>query len=203
MSCCGAEVLERRGVDISASRHFVSCMSNLTRIQNLSHKFRSLFLLVLGMLPVIYAASWAFIDRMPDFSRATELPFAIDGTLPLQAKVLGFLASLLPMAIDMLGLWVLAKLFKLYAEGKIFTIENVYCYRKLGYLLLAAAITGPIHQSLLSIVLTLHNPPGQRMLSVSLSSSDFSRALMGGIVLLISWVMEEGRKLEDEQAFTV
>jgi hypothetical protein len=79
----------------------------------------------------------------------------------------------------------------------------VQCYRRLGYILIAEAIANPIHGALLSIALTLHNLPGQRMLSIGLSSRDLTGAIMGGIVLVISWVMDEGRKLEEEQTLTI
>ena len=62
---------------------------------------------------------------------------------------------------------------------------------------------GIIHRSLLSVALTLHNPPGQRIFTLDIGSPDLTALLLGNILAVIAWVMEEGRKLQEDQDFTV
>ena len=41
------------------------------------------------------------------------------------------------------------------------------------------------------------------MITVELGSPDLTALLLGAILAVIAWVMEEGRKLQEDQDFTV
>jgi len=41
------------------------------------------------------------------------------------------------------------------------------------------------------------------MITVSFDSGEFTGVFVGIVVLIISWVMDEGRKIEEEQALIV
>jgi len=56
---------------------------------------------------------------------------------------------------------------------------------------------------LISIVLTFNNAPGDRMMVAQFGISDIGTLIIGAVVVLLSWVMSEASKLEDEQAHTV
>lgn len=60
-----------------------------------------------------------------------------------------------------------------------------------------------MERSLLGVALTLHHPPGQRILVVGVGSPDLTILLIGSILAIISWVMDEGRKLQEDQDFAV
>ena len=55
----------------------------------------------------------------------------------------------------------------------------------------------------MSVIFSLHNPPGQRIITLSLSSSDIAIGIIGMIVVLISWIMDAGREIMEEQELTV
>ena len=95
------------------------------------------------------------------------------------------------------------RLFRLYEQGQIFRDSNVRCFRNLSRVLIWWFAAGIVQKSLLSIALTLHNPPGQRIITVELGSPDLTALLLGAILAVIAWVMEEGRKLQEDQDFTV
>jgi len=103
----------------------------------------------------------------------------------------------------MFGMVTLTKLFKLYENAIVFAAENVKYVRRLGYILICWVIASAVFTTLISIVISFANPPGQRMMIAEFQISDLSTLLIGAIVILISWVMEEGRKLEDETAHTI
>jgi hypothetical protein len=69
----------------------------------------------------------------------------------------------------------------------------------MGWALIVLVVAETLSESLLSIVLTVANPPGQRMLTVGFSSRDFTTLVLGIAVLLISWAMDEGRRIAEEQ----
>jgi uncharacterized membrane-anchored protein len=116
---------------------------------------------------------------------------------------MGFLVTMMPAAVAISGAYYLMRLFHLYEQGQIFRPSNVQCFKKLSRVLIWWFAVGIIHRSLLSVALTLHNPPGQRIFTLGIGSPDLTALLLGGILAVIAWVMEEGRKLQEDQDFTV
>ena len=103
----------------------------------------------------------------------------------------------------MAGIYMLIKLFHLYENLEIFSNRNVVCLRNLGRILILWVIAQLIYVPLISIVVTFQNPPGERSIAVSLGSADLTALIVGVTLLIISWVMDEGRRLEEEQRYTV
>lgn len=103
----------------------------------------------------------------------------------------------------MVGVRCLMQLFRLYEQGKIFQPSNVHCFRQLSRVLIWWFVAGIVHRSLLTVAMTLHNPPGQRQISLDLSSADLTALMLGSILAVIAWVMEEGRRLQEDQDLTV
>jgi hypothetical protein len=60
-----------------------------------------------------------------------------------------------------------------------------------------------VNRSLLGIALTLDNPPGKRLLVIGLDGGDFTGVFVGLVILIIAWVMEEGRKIREDQALII
>ena len=107
------------------------------------------------------------------------------------------------MLIELYILYSLIKLFGLYSKGEIFSVNNVRYIRNIGYALLFTQIVNPLYQVLMGAVLTLHNPPGHRFLSITLDQTNLGIILIALIVILISWIMAEGCKLREEQQLTI
>ncbi|MCH9675121.1 MAG: DUF2975 domain-containing protein [Gammaproteobacteria bacterium] len=84
-----------------------------------------------------------------------------------------------------------------------FSAENVKYIRRLGYVLIAWVVANTIFTALISLVITFANAEGERVLVAEFGIVDLFALIVGGIILVIAWVMNEGRKLEDEQAHTV
>ena len=60
-------------------------------------------------------------------------------------------------------------------------------------LTLGRQVLKPLHQLLLSGALTMHNPPGQRYITISLSGTDIGIVLTGLLIFLISWIIQKGK----------
>ena len=178
-------------------------MQNSERIQRASKRLGYLLLVIFWIMPVINALVWIFINRLPELMYRNMLPYFVSVPLPASARLMGFAVVMIPTAVVMSGVFYLMRLFKLYEQGQIFRLANVRCYRNLSRVLLWWFAAGIVHKSLLSVALTLHNPPGRRILTLELGSSDLTALLVGGILAIIAWVMEEGRKLQEEQDLTI
>ena len=114
-----------------------------------------------------------------------------------------FLNSLLPLAAEVFAIVTIMRLLKLYREGIIFSAAHVLLFKRLGQALICYGITGILHTTGLGLVMTMNNPPGQRMLTLGMGSDDISLFVVAAVVLMLSWVMDEGRKQAEEQALTV
>lgn len=178
-------------------------MPDTDRIQRASRRLRKVLLIIIFLIPVTNAMVWLFINELPQMAQNRILPYFVSLPLPCGARWMGFAVTLLPTAISMFCTYFLMQLFGLYEQGHIFRAANVRCFKNLARVLLAWFFIGIVHHALLSIVLTLHHPPGQRIFSIELSSADLTTLLTGAILAVIAWVMEEGRKLQEDQDLTV
>ena len=126
--------------------------------------------------------------------------------LPVLNQWLGYVVNLLPLAVQLFAIWWLRKLFKNYAQGNVFTIENVRCYRMLSYGLLAWFFVLPVHELLFSLVLMIGQDVmvAETMLfGFGFGSANFLALLVGFALLIMSFVMEAAHNLEQESRMTI
>ena len=181
-------------------------MDRLERIKKQGKRFKYLFIALFIITPVIPAAVWIFYNYLPAVIREQMMKqffTSAPASLALDQRIYSAIAGLIVSGITMAGFYVLIKLFSLYEKGIIFSSDNVSCYRKLGFLIIISMAAGIIQNSAISVIFSLHNPPGQRIITLSLSSSDIAIGIIGMIVVLISWIMDAGREIMEEQELTV
>lgn len=181
----------------------------MNRIKRVSFFFRVFFQFLFVLLPVLLIFGWyeaphALLTLHGDLV-IHMVPRSIPLLHPLSSttKFLGFLISLIPTCIEMLVLYFLIKLFKLYEKGEIFTLNSVNYFRNVGYMLLIGQVVNPFYDALLSAALTWDNPPGHRIAVVIFNGKNIGIILIALLVILISWVMAEACKLNEEQQLTV
>lgn len=178
-------------------------MENTQRITTMSRRLRRICTGLIYCLPVACALVWIFFNRLYALAPMMPLPVHVDHDLPAQTRFYAFLVDLIPLGAIIYGLQKLRGLFSLYEKGLIFTNQNVDCFRSLGRALIIWVACHVVRTTLLSVILTIDNPPGKRILALMLDSGDFSGAFVGVVVLIISWVMDEGRKIREDQELIV
>ncbi len=176
-------------------------MNGIARIQKASRRLRGACTALLVVIPLAVALAWRFIDQIP--LTQLNLPVKPDPGHPPIVWVLGFLVSMIPAGVVMYAVGRLRRLFGLYARGVIFGPANVACYRRLGWASLVWAGAEFLSRPLHGLVLTWFNPPGQRLLVLGLDGNILLGLFAGAAVLTVAWVMEEGRRIEEEQALIV
>lgn len=173
------------------------------RIQQASRRLRKVLVVVFVATPVSTALVWLFINQMPEPMHQMILPYYAVLPLPRMARLLGFLVMMVPGGVVMYGVYKLICLFKLYEQGRIFQSANVRCFRSLSRTLIVWFIAQIISKPMMSVALTLHYPPGKRLIYLGFGSPDLAILLVGCILAVITWVMEEGHQMQKEQDFTV
>lgn len=195
----------------------------MNRIKNVSLFFRIIFQIIFIALPVLLVVGWIYapnelvlfhgsikLDVIPISYRGLHnyIPNAapenaILHTLSLGEKILGFLVSVIPLLVELFILYSLIKLFKLYEQGEIFSMQHVRYIRNIGYALLIGQLIEPFYQFIMGLVLTLNNPSHHRYASITLDQTNIGILLTALLVILISWIMAEGYKLKEEQQLTI
>lgn len=156
-----------------------------------------------GVIPLATCLIWLFINKLPGPIQQQILPDFVQLPLPLATRLAGFAITLIPAGIMIFGIIILIRLFGLYQEGRIFQSENVTCLQALSRALIIFCAADIVTDSLLSVILTLHHPQGQRIISFGLEGQDFTLLIVGYIMATIARVMQEGCRLQEEQSLTV
>jgi hypothetical protein len=174
---------------MNATETALKTPSRQRRIKIASRIFRVLILasLVLPMLfAIVLLSGW--VGALPDRTtlmlsphQIYKWPFEIPGPV-------------LALALARLGLYgfcvlVLNNLFRLYERGIFFSAKNVNYIRFLGYYLMIDWVV---------VYLLDVSPQGGEVVTVT-----FTKIFVGFLIIFIAWIMDEGRKIQEEQELTV
>lgn len=152
---------------------------------------------ILVLVPLWFWSSPEWVARL-----AERLAGVHEVTVDARALRLGALASVAPVALGLYALWQLWQLFAGYAQGRVFTRTALTHLRRFAWSLLAGALLAPALRSLMSVLLTLGNPPGRRHLVIGLSWDDYMAVLLAAVLIVIASVMAEAVRLaEDNEGF--
>jgi hypothetical protein len=115
--------------------------------------------------------------------------------------------------------WKLAQLFHFYERGLIFASETIRCMKTLGLLCVINWLFLTITSSFFShpvitkppsvlplgvkVVVTSVKTHSLGFFSFNIGGINFGMLLAGIIIVLIAWIMDEGRKIQEEQELTV
>lgn len=162
---------------------------------------RLLFQSLIIVLPLATLAFWlCFNDlsaNLPFFGSLKSIP--VTGTAPLTTRLLCFAINMIPLGAFIIVLQTAIKLFKSYETGNFFSTTNTHILNKIAKYTFAGFIAGFVQTPLLSPILSFHNPVGQRVINVSIFPADLFILLICAMLILITNLMDEARKLKEEQ----
>ncbi len=178
----------------------------MKKIQKISRLLQNIITVFMIFLPLFAMVLWFYAPIPNPFGISTRFfPSAFDIVNPISIskRFLGFIVSLIPLGIEMFLLYCLVKLFNLFERGKIFTLQNVKYIRCIGISMLLGEMIKPFYEAITTFIMHYDNPKGHLALSIGFDGNEINYILTSVIVLLISWVMEEACKLQEEQALTI
>ncbi|MFA5249870.1 MAG: DUF2975 domain-containing protein [Parachlamydiales bacterium] len=188
------------------------------KIQKVSRIFRYLLLVLCFLLPLLEVSFWATGHGLGLFFPGGQVPsflphpqtvwqygnISVDFfKMPLSVRLLGFFVSSLVLAVKLLFVYFLIGLFRLYEKLIVFSEKNTCYFKKMGFLLLFSQLLSPFYEALFSLAITSANAKGQRMISISIDEMNFFYAGLGFLIILFSWIMSEGQKLQEEQKLII
>ncbi len=161
------------------------------------------FLSLFGMIaiPALVIAIFLHPDTTQFLMfRLDHLGVDLTSQIPLQYRVEALVCEAVPVAFTVWVLWSLRQLFANYARGEVFSPGPLKHLNNVANALFLGVLAEFVMQAPISYVLSLHNPPGHREVSLSFGSSDAGWLFIAGAVLVIARVMGEARRVADENA---
>ena len=150
---------------------------------------------------VAFAASVVAFPAWFDGMISAAYPdLTVAAGINVSKRVVLLLMLSLPLVVTLYGLWNVRLLFGAYARGEVFSSVPAAYIRNVGAAMLANVVLSVLVHTIGSVVLTIDNPPGTRQLTVSLSSNTYLLLLMGGLLVVIGWVMREAARISDENS---
>ena len=143
-----------------------------------------------------------FQDKIPGL-RLLDLSIDNLADIPMSHRLLGVFATSISVIIMVWGLVYLIKTMRSIQQGKIFSYQTTTYFKRMNTLFLWLALYTPLHRMLFVLTTTLHNPPGQRMLSFGFTSGDLTNILIFAFFLVITSMMQEGSRIQEDLDLTV
>ncbi len=180
-------------------------MNNRVKITKVSAVFYGFLSFLLAALPVGVMLYWIFINELPETLLTVNMQSMplVSPPLPVSLRLMGFLASLFPLCALLSVLYSLRKLFAQYRGGNFFSLAHVVLFKKIAWALFLWVLLSIGFDGVQSVLFSWSNPPGSRVLHIGMSSGDVAMLGISGLVLFIAWIMDEGRRLSEENELTV
>jgi DUF2975 family protein len=143
--------------------------------------------ILLGLMVLGIVLAIAFSFDAP--KRVGLWPFAKYSSvhvMPVSILILGFIRA----GVFFVGAFVLNKLLGIFSNGGFFSAGSIACAKWLGCLVLADWV-----------VIKFLDAAAWRV--VTLRFDDLTRLGLGLLVIVIAWVMDEGRKIQEEHQLTI
>jgi hypothetical protein len=171
--------------------------NRLSAIQRASRGLRGL-LIFLFVILVLGVLSNLTHPQPQDAKTLAGVEF-LGAAITAKIQLLWLLQIVLRAAIYLKLFYHLIRLLSLYSEGKLFTAQNVAQIRQLGLTFMFA----PAVWLIVLIGAAPEIMAAQDQWLKIMSSFPGGALMNGGILLLVSWIMNEGRELRDEQDLVV
>ena len=165
--------------------------ARLKRIQNIVCAARVLIglaaIFVIGFISVFLAGVVGWINIAP---KAVGIPYLSNypsfGAIPTTVLIL----VLVRTGLFFTGVFVLNKLFRSFAGGNLFIAGNIRIIKLLGLLVICDWLVVKFLAAIASR-------------TMAIGVDDFAKLAIGLLVILIALIMDEGRKIQEEQELTV
>jgi hypothetical protein len=172
--------------------------SALLRIQRMSRGMAWACLAALVVLPCAYVWYWVTTSA-PDLAvQGNVSATAVGASLLPWQRWTAAAVNAVPLLFLMVGLWNAKRCFDIFIAGDVFSAQAVARLRSFAGWIAGAALGAIVATAATSILLTLNNPSGKRMLAISFGSDQVLALLLAGMVWVMAAVIGEGQALAEE-----
>lgn len=175
-------------------------MLDLPRVTRFANRLYAVASALLVLLPLVVAVflwrEWSDPSWLTDSFAMLPSDTALTPWKSTLVITLGAVA-LLPIGVALVQM---RRLFARYRRGEILIQPCARHILHIGWALAALALAQLVVLPLQIVVLTMDNPPDDRLLSTAFGSESLWLLLSGGLLIVIGWVMVEAVRAADENA---
>lgn len=124
-------------------------------------------------------------------------------SMPLIHRFFGMIIDSGISILLMMILWCVIGIMKKFEQNELFSLSMVNFFAAISKYAFCLALYAPINRIILSVIITMHNAPGHRMITASFGSADLFNILMFGIFAVMTLLMQQATVLQNEQNLTV
>ena len=121
----------------------------------------------------------------------------------LTLKHLAFSVSFLGNLLFLAAWLIVFLILRNFSKAKILHEDNVHLFQTSAKWLLAGVLFAPIQEMITSYAFSAYKGEGNRILSISISSEDIEKWLLVGGPFIISWILKEAVKLQQEDGLVI
>ncbi len=151
-----------------------------------------------AIMVLAYTSVWVVPGWLEDAAAQNLLGATATISAGPVLRLFAALIAALPLALVLYGLWQIRELFRLFGDRHYFSVDGSKRLLRFGAALLLAAPAGIVTRSIVSVLLTMNNPEGSRHLVVQMGSNDYFLVVVGGLLLVVGWVMREAARMQHE-----
>ena len=155
-------------------------------------------------------ALWVLVLLVLHWSDASEVTRAYSHWLraelvevPASQRLAGFLVHMIPWGLTALACGYLWKLFSGFLAGQVFSLEAALTLRRLALAGLASVTADLVARPILSVLMTIHLPPGSRHLGFFVLPHDMLNLMFLGGLLALAQVFKVAAEIAEDNAAIV
>ena len=185
-------------------------MDNSRKIRKLSRFLR--YCCIFGMIaaPLLNAFYWIhdgfrifYFEKTKWMVKFADAPYLSIEELSQWLKIEGFLTDLIPYFFFLTIMLIMTRLFTRFEKLDFFSSYTVKYIRQIGLVLVLSLIAHPFYVALHSYVLSLPNSLGQRVVVFAYGPNEIKILFLALIAFLAARIMEEGRRIYEENSTTI
>jgi hypothetical protein len=163
-----------------------------------SRRVRTLSWIAMCLAFGIGAMRWSFADKA--WMSPAVVAWMPSGGLSAGQRMAGFAIEMIPFAAASYILVALNSICAHHAQGEVFGSWAGTAYRSLGRGVFCLGIANALYTTLVIAVFTLSSEKQAIVLGFGLSLSDLYLFVGGGVFMMLGHVMEEARRLHQENS---
>jgi hypothetical protein len=118
-------------------------------------------------------------------------------------RLLGFVVDCISTTLLVCVLWLVIRLSYVIEQGNLFTLPAYALIKRMLRFFLAWALYAPVKYTLLTLIQTMHNPVGERLLTVTVSMDNFVHLIIWCGLVLAAFAIHQGISLYEDYTLTV
>lgn len=178
----------------------------VSRLSRRAHWLAVVPLIAALLIIIGLVTQWASLDiRAATFASSMGMrgnPLNLDAAA-YPAAFLPMLARSVPVLIFAGTMIFLFTLFRRLSAGHILDVANAKLVSRAGIGFVVFAATAMISNTVITLLLSLHNPPGQQILTIGLTTSDIGAFAAGFALWGLGAVLVQAAGLADDHASIV